>query len=191
MEYDISTTTFNSFIERISRFYLDHRIKYVDKRNFLILGLGGVGSTLAYILSHSCRGCIISMIDEDVIEMKNLGRGMFPYDPSIVGMKKFDYLMKIVSPLNLYTDYPSIYVVYDIVFDCRDKLTEPSELIGIDYKSYVKIGIDGRKVSFIKAKNYEEITQKVWGDLGTEQYSQIHIPTIFYGVSNVLRKVLR
>ena len=138
-----------------------------------IIGVGGIGSWLAYFLAFTFDKIIL--VDPDVVEVSNLHRT--PYKFGHVGMKKVAAMAQLLLERN-----PNLSVLVadkkiddleefpdrvraeiegcDIIFDCRDNLAPlPHRL---REKPIVKLGYDGKKFNYILNPDYHALKQ--WDD---------------------------
>lgn len=91
----------NSPFSRTKQFYKQHlsdvQFEKITNSNILILGCGGIGSSIAWLLAglgikH------ITIVDFDIIEKSNLNR-MFIFDELDVGQKKVDIVKRKIEKL--------------------------------------------------------------------------------------------
>lgn len=124
----------------------------------LILGVGGIGSNLAFGLAMS--GCsVIQIADSDVVESHNLNR--CPFLPNTVGMPKTEAIartIKLFRPACLVVCYASLEpedlstIQTDLIFDCTDR--HSMQIATYQYASanripYVRTGYDGTHISVV------------------------------------------
>lgn len=87
---------------RVARFLQDYfpggevldAISRLGATRFVILGVGGVGSWVAHLLSRSGVGSVV-LVDDDVVDASNLNRSLF--DASSVGSSKVDSLAQALG----------------------------------------------------------------------------------------------
>lgn len=131
----------------------------------VIIGLGGIGSWMAFSLAAIFNKFIL--IDHDVIEVSNLHRT--PYFFSHVGRPKVVAAKELIvsrnPAANVFVlnkrvddmtpdDFKLLYHT-DLVLDCRDTLTPlPS---AFDDYLVLKLGYDGLNFNYILNPNYEAL----------------------------------
>jgi len=79
-------------------------------RTIAIVGLGGVGSWVAYQIAKEKLIKRLILIDEDIVEKRNLHRT--PYTMKHVGKKKVDAIAEIIEEINpkiIILKYPMIF----------------------------------------------------------------------------------
>ena len=106
--------------------------KKLKKASVLIIGLGGLGSSVIQYLNAAGVGKI-GIVDYDKVELSNLNRQLI-YKNSDIGKSKVDVASNYISELNSSTkieifemridekNLPNIIGDYDILADCTDNL---------------------------------------------------------------------
>lgn len=104
--------------------------KLLSKKSVTVIGCGGLGSPLATYLAGSGIGNI-TLIDHDVVELRNLHRQVF-YCENDIGTNKVDVLAKYLKSLNsnisIQTnakrswDLVNKDLKSDLLIDCADNL---------------------------------------------------------------------
>lgn len=147
----------NSIINRQLNFYSDLVMEPIKMQNqlsnqkVLLLGLGGVGSWIAYLLAQSGINQF-DLVDPDVIEVSNLGRQAL-YFMKDIGKYKVDVISERLHLLSssikvrkyrlkitCMEDFNKIESIPDIVINCLD---EPSSYLTGKFVTnyYLKLGI--------------------------------------------------
>ncbi len=113
--------------ERLELLIGKESLEKIKKSRILIVGIGGVGGSVATSLVRSGVQNII-LIDFDVVDITNVNRQVVAYH-STIGLKKVDVMKKILLDIN-----PSLIVkTYDIFFN----------------KDNIKTILDGEKPTYI------------------------------------------
>ena len=103
------------------------KLEYIYKAHVLIVGVGGIGSSVAYFLARYGVGHI-TLIDPDVVEPHNLNRQYFFYEdigiPKVFAVKK---LLKNINPFICVDVYQK--KLQDIPRDRLHKLVREATLI--------------------------------------------------------------
>ena len=106
--------------------------KKLKKASVLIIGIGGLGSSVIQYLNAAGVGKI-GIVDYDKVELSNLNRQLI-YKDSDIGKSKVDVTKNYISELNSSTkieifemridekNLPNIIGDYDILADCTDNL---------------------------------------------------------------------
>lgn len=88
--YGTSAVNDNGVVSRTNQFYKQHltldQQKQIQNSNILILGCGGIGSSIVWLLA-GLGVKKMTIVDFDIIEASNLNR-MFMFDKSDIGEKK-------------------------------------------------------------------------------------------------------
>ncbi len=133
--------------------------------NHLVIGVGGVGSWVAYFLT-TVGAKKLTLVDRDVVEEHNLNRT--PYTIYHIGLEKvlaLKTLLEAKSPsikVDIYNEKIENLDLsadeYDVVWDCRD---QPFSTLPKQFQEKVKIvgGYDGHQIT-INPKPQKTV---VWG----------------------------
>lgn len=156
---------------------------------FLILGCGGLGTNLCFMLAKSGIGTI-KIVDYDTVENSNLNRQI--YRPTDVGKLKVSAFKEIcdeflpfanISVENIKIDSENVHSLtegYDIVLEALDdeytKSLVLEHFIGTDKKLISVSGIGGVKKLDIKIKKMNNIV--VCGDFETETDNGLYYPNV-------------
>ena len=157
-----------------------------------IIGLGGIGSWVAYLASYYSSGTIY-LIDHDIVEIHNLERTPYKWDH--VGLPKVEAMALLITErfpgakiktFNKKIEDISFFLynklTQNIVLDCRDN-TRPlpekfMEKLICNNLPLIKLGYDGLNWNIIFNPDYEALED--WDR--TEGYqivpSAIHPPTL-------------
>lgn len=129
-----------SLHDRDSGLYLN------SHQRIAVVGVGGVGSWVAYLLSISAKVKMLYLIDPDIVEDHNLTRT--PYRMSDVGKPKVLALAEIITELDRGVDVVPIQKKSEevdlqnmgLIIDCRD-------FVGTDIESQIVAGYDGKSMT--------------------------------------------
>ncbi len=134
--------------------------------NIIIMGIGGVGSNLAYMLSKSPTVERITLVDFDIIEYKNLERQFFIKED--IGKNKAEamagYLEQFAPEKEVFwfdrkietEEQLSDFNKEDFVFLCTDNV-ESKKLISKYFYDKLVIGCDDNLVEFRKSYEGESV----------------------------------
>lgn len=159
----------------------DRRIKTISRKRICIIGLGGVGSTVAYFMSQMITSSLFLLVDNDNIEVKNVGRGLINQSME-VGKPKVEEILPFLSPSNIYfatneaienLGYLSTFY-FDVVVDCRDNIEPNDFLQESNFGLYIKAGTNENQAFVGYTKDYRNFVEKVWGDPTREAYTNIY-----------------
>ena len=133
----------------------ESELNLLTYRRVAVVGVGGVGSWVAYLLGLSKHVQILYLIDPDTVEISNLNRT--PYRESDIGKPKVVALTEIIKQARDITVVPiqdrseNIDIDVDYVIDCRDFLGDdiPSQIVG---------GYDGKSMTI----HFQPTREKIW-----------------------------
>lgn len=73
--------------------------KFINKTHITVIGLGGIGSHLSFLLSR-LMPCSMTLYDDDVVELKNLGGQLYSKD--CLHVSKANSIQNIIRDFSLY-----------------------------------------------------------------------------------------
>ena len=166
----------------IFRLLVKDKLLDIQKKNILIIGLGGVGS---YAVEALIRSGIqnITIVDNDVISYSNLNRQLMT-NMNNIGEFKTDEIEKRILTINPKCNIKKInkfitleninelfYDTFDYIIDACDTITDKLELIRISKSKNIKLiscmGTGNKmdptrlKIMDIKKTNYDPIAKIV------------------------------
>lgn len=113
----------------LSRYSSAAWVDYLREQSFTILGLGGIGSNVNYLISKF-HPAVIHLVDPDDIEDVNLSAQFYPAE--FVGMQKTYGCRKIGEIFNEYKGYVSRTHKYQNISFKRDILKSSIVICGFD-----------------------------------------------------------
>lgn len=133
-------------------------------RAVVVIGCGGVGSWVAYLMALGGTRSMV-LIDHDIVEVSNLNR--CPFRPEHVGMLKVDAISQVVSehrpdlnvvaiPMKVESVPPEILLEfrgYDAFVDCRDIGTPLPKSLGAH--TVITGGYDGTSCTINVTPDYD------------------------------------
>ena len=136
--------------DRLKMILEEEKLKEIQNKNILIIGIGGVGgSALETLTRFGIKN--ITIVDNDVIDVTNLNRQIIALHSNI-GSKKVEVAKKRVLDiypesnildLDLFLDSSNIDKIlnnsYDFVIDACDTITTKLEVIRFCQKNNIKL----------------------------------------------------
>lgn len=161
-------------IQNYSRFKGADWFPFVHKKDVMVLGCGGIGSWVAFLLAR--LGCNLYLYDMDNYDITNIS-GQF-IDISSIGENKAEALSKLINKtcdevnIEVFGEYTDNSEAHHIVFSCFDNM-KARKIAFIKWFNFVKnnpelkneaIFIDGRLLAeqwqiFCIRANNEEINK--------------------------------
>lgn len=145
-----------------------------SESNFMIVGLGSIGSNLAMMMANSFKYVNLFLVDPDKVEMGNLGRT--PYLPRQIGKPKAIALAELIYmkrpdilaipkvcraediPLEIYRKWG-----HPIVIDCRDCITPLPKYF---YVFPYRVSVQDWKIQITNIP-----LERVWGQTERQEYT--------------------
>ena len=181
-------------MENIFKRQIPEQTHIFRKSKILILGCGGLGTNLCFMLAKSGIGTI-KIVDYDKVEYSNLNRQI--YRPTDVGKYKVDAFKEIcdeflpfanISVENIKIDSENVDSLtegYDIVMEALDdeyaKSLVLEHFIATDKKLISVSGIGGVKKLDMKTKKMKNIV--VCGDFETKTDIGLYYPNVMMAAS--------
>ncbi len=135
--------------ERLELLIGKEALKKIKKSKILIVGIGGVGGSIATSLVRSGVQNIV-LIDFDIVDITNINRQVVAYY-STIGLKKVDVMKKMLLDIN-----PSIVVkTYEIFVD-KDNI---KTILDDENPTYIIDACDSKETK--KALILEAISRKI------------------------------
>lgn len=181
-------------MENIFKRQLIKHTEIFKKAKVLILGCGGLGTNLCFLLAKSGVGHI-KIVDYDTVEYSNLNRQI--YRPTDIGKRKVDAFEEICNEFVPFCDisFENIKVTednvdcltdgYDVVLEALDdeyaKSLVLEHFIATDKKLISVSGIGGVDMLDIKIKKMNNIV--VCGDFKTKTDIGLYYPNVMMAAS--------
>lgn len=164
---EINEESINHTVEVLTRLYdrkhnevsrdsgMDY-VEFLKEKTMIVVGLGGVGSWLSFILSRFSPKAL-NLYDNDIVEEHNLGGQLF--GTNMCGIKKSDAVSQFIHHMNI--GFNSTYIT------CYNNFLSYIPQILSSFPDYTFIGIDnmgGRHLLYNdwrnKVKRFDEDTKK-------------------------------